>query len=886
MVIENKHSNCFSISADQAQPLTVTRSVNLNQTITNSYDEIDFLFVFGADSKEDISSYNYLNYLKNEYDNLNVNTTFIDNATVSDYKNLDDFELIYIMSHGSYNNSTPFICTKEIATEEKKKDYKKDYNSNNLTVVTKGGQDYFWILPSFFEDNYKNQELNNSIVLLSPCCAFGDKNCENYMFATSLKKAGAGAVIGFCNSVDQSYSNCFYEKLIYLLSQGNTVIESFNQSKNIIGENEKIFFNSFSNSTYQKDYVPYPLISIDKSIKLFDNPLEGFGTFAVTVKDEQSNSAIENVGVAIYNVDKSELLHLEKTNSNGVVSLDLPEGKYTCQFSHDYYENSTSIGFTIEKNVTTVILNPVYLTRKTASVSGIVKDKETNEAISGVNIEIVDNESGSLEPITTVTTNENGVFSVELPYGDYSFSFHHDDYEYYGTSQTVDVDYVSFGEILLYSKESSTGGDNSTGGEDEERTVTDSGTCGDNLTWTLYDDGELVISGTGDMPNWTHSSSAPWDSYQADITSVNIGNNVTSIGNHAFSYCDSLTDVTISGSVTTIGDEAFYYCDSLTNITIPDSVTTIGAWTFGNCHSLTSVIIPDSVTTIGAWVFYFCKSLVNVTIPKSVTTIGGCAFEYCHSLTSIVVDRDNKYYTSDNCGVLFNKSKTNLIQYPVGNTRTDYTIPDSVTTINANSFENCHSLTNITIPDSVTTINDSTFYNCDGLTSVKISNSVITIGYDAFYHCDNLTSITIPNSVTTIGMGAFGSCNSLANVTIGKSVTIIGYSAFSDCDSLTNIIIPDSVTTIADYAFWGCGNLTTVLIGNSVTVIGESAFQCCSKLISITIPKSATTIEAEAFDKCENLSNVYYSGTTEDWNNISIGNSNYYLINATIHYNR
>lgn len=364
VVIENKHSNCFSVSANQAQPFTVTRSVNQNQIDTYSYNEIDFLFVFGANSQEDISSYKHLKHLKNEYDNLNVNTTFYDNATVSDYKNLDDFDLIYIMSHGSYDNSTPFICTNEIVTKEKRKTYKKDFNSDNLAVYIVDGQNYFWILPSFFEDNYKNQELDDAIVLISCCNSFGESNRENYMLATSFKKAGAGAVIGFCNSVDQSYSNCFYEKLIYQLSQGNTVIESFNQSKNIIGENEKIFFNNFSNSSYQKDYVPYPLISIDKSIKLFNNALEGFGTFTATVKDEQSNKAIENVGVAIYNIDKPELLHLERTNSNGVVSLDLPEGKYTCQFSHDYYENSTSIGFTIEKNVVTSILNPIYLTKK------------------------------------------------------------------------------------------------------------------------------------------------------------------------------------------------------------------------------------------------------------------------------------------------------------------------------------------------------------------------------------------------------------------------------------------------------------------------------------------------------------------------------------------
>ena len=148
-----------------------------------------------------------------------------------------------------------------------------------------------------------------------------------------------------------------------------------------------------------------------------------------------------------------------------------------------------------------------------------------------------------------------------------------------------------------------------------------SGTCGDNLTWTLQD-GVLTISGTGNMKNYSmqkvndkYITTAPWGEYYDTIKSVVIEAGVTSIGDYAFYKCSSLASVTIPDSVTSIGSSAFSFCSSLASVTIPDSVTTIGDWAFYNCSSLTSVTIPDSVTSIGSSVFYNCSSLASVTIP-------------------------------------------------------------------------------------------------------------------------------------------------------------------------------------------------------------------------------------------------------------------------------
>ncbi|MCC8073967.1 MAG: leucine-rich repeat domain-containing protein, partial [Clostridiales bacterium] len=125
-----------------------------------------------------------------------------------------------------------------------------------------------------------------------------------------------------------------------------------------------------------------------------------------------------------------------------------------------------------------------------------------------------------------------------------------------------------------------------------------SGTCGDNLTWSLdTDTGVLTIDGSGAMTNYS-SSSAPWYECRTSITDIELSSELTSIGNYAFYYCTSLTSLAIPDSVTSIGDYAFSSCTSLTNVTIPDGITIIGTEIFSYCSKLTNITIPNSVTSI------------------------------------------------------------------------------------------------------------------------------------------------------------------------------------------------------------------------------------------------------------------------------------------------
>ena len=353
------------------------------------------------------------------------------------------------------------------------------------------------------------------------------------------------------------------------------------------------------------------------------------------------------------------------------------------------------------------------------------------------------------------------------------------------------------------------------------------------------------------------------------LTSVTIGNSVTSIGYRAFKDCTNLTNIKVGNSVTGIGAETFYGCTSLTSIIIPNSVTGIGAETFRGCTGLISVTIGNSVTSIEYGTFENCTSLTSIIIPDSATSIGGYAFEDCTGLTSIIIpDSVTSIGNSAFSGC------TNL---------TNITIPDGVTSIGSSAFYRCVDLTSIIIPDNITSISSSVFERC-GLTSIIIPDSVTSIDSYAFEECTSLTSVTIPNSVTSIGGRVFAGCGSLKSLTIPNSVTSIGEYAFSDCRSLTNISIPNSITAIKYGTFSGCIRLTNITLPDSITAIGHFAFSDCKGLKSIIIPDSVTSIGESAFYGYIHLTDVYYEGSSDEWNKISIAKNNERLTKANIHY--
>ena len=298
-------------------------------------------------------------------------------------------------------------------------------------------------------------------------------------------------------------------------------------------------------------------------------------------------------------------------------------------------------------------------------------------------------------------------------------------------------------------------------------------------------------------------------------------------------------------------DCAFYNCSGLTSVTIGNGVTSIGNYAFSGCSGLTSVTIPDSVTTIGGGAFEGCSGLTSITIPDGVTFIGDSAFKNCTELMSIILPFIGKSKTANNgydqvFGYIFGFTTS----YSVGTTKQYETVSGSY------YYYIPSSLRKVVLSDNVTSIGDSAFYSCSGLTSIIIPNSVTSIGGSAFSGCSGLTSITIPDGVTSIGNYAFSGCKNLkyneydnalylgnennpylalikakttdiTSCIVNEKCKVVGSATFSAFSKLTSITIPDSVTNIGGGAFYNCSGLMSVTIGNGVTSIGDSAFRGC-----------------------------------------------------------
>ena len=356
---------------------------------------------------------------------------------------------------------------------------------------------------------------------------------------------------------------------------------------------------------------------------------------------------------------------------------------------------------------------------------------------------------------------------------------------------------------------------------------------------------------------------------KSDAYTINIGSSL-------------LNYVDIGTNVTSIIENAFQNATVLSQITIPSTVTSIGENAFQNATALSQITIPSSVISIGANAFQGATSLTQITIPKSVTSIGANAFQYDTSLNNIIVDSSNNNYSNDISGVLFNKNKTNLIQYPIANTITSYAIPSGVTNIENYAFQGAVNLVNIRLPSSVTNIGSNAFLDASGLTSVifqestNLSNLNVNVGQMAnFFDASNVTisiitqvfngTSELTNTMTdlsgatsariegysSIGSAAFQNDISLNSVTFSSSVKSIGSRAFSGTTNLTNFILPSEITSIGEEACFGMTSLTNITLPTSVASIGKNAFQG-SGLTKVYIRPSTLNI-LNANDPSQNL---------------------------------
>ena len=243
---------------------------------------------------------------------------------------------------------------------------------------------------------------------------------------------------------------------------------------------------------------------------------------------------------------------------------------------------------------------------------------------------------------------------------------------------------------------------------------------------------------------------------------------------------------------------------------------------------------------------------------------------------------DNKVYTVTSFGE-YNDEYNSSVGFEYCDRITSVVIPNTITVIPSMAFRGCIYLTSVKLPDTLTTIGDNAFQGCENLETIEIPESVTAIDYDAFTYCTKLNNVVLPDRIKVIPDGIFSGCSALSNVTFADDIIAIDGSAFYGT-AIKTINIPESVTYIGQKAF-ARSDLTSITIPDAVTQIAEMAFYECASLTSVTIPAGVTIIDDWAFRDCEALTDVYFKGSKEQWDAITVGSNNDVLATATIHYN-
>ena len=428
-----------------------------------------------------------------------------------------------------------------------------------------------------------------------------------------------------------------------------------------------------------------------------------------------------------------------------------------------------------------------------------------------------------------------------------------------------------------------------------------SGSCGENLTWTVSKDGVLTISGTGAMADYNDSDNlSPWHKAGIAVTALVVEEGVTSIGENAFVGMSGLSEVTLPGSVESVGDSAFAFCSGLTKVTISEGTKTIGEKAFADCEVLAKVYVPASVESIADTAFDGCPYLtvdyagtqeqwdaiysgaavkVNPSAQAPVTS-GSCGEDVSWSVSGGVL-------TISGTGAMADYNGTDALS-PWRNTGdeviTSIVVEEGVTSIGDYAFAGLEGLEEITLPESLTEVGSNAFMDCEALTTVTFTGDAPAIAEDAFtgvtaevnYPQTNETwtagvrkdyggdlTWNIPDVVDqgTTSNGMSWTLDETGELVVDGNADSIPENAFAGLEGVINVVLPDSVTSIGDGAFEGCTNLEEINLDN-VTELGQDCFKGTKARIIVDISenpvfvktqKTQLTYTAPAAVKAENI---------------------------------
>ena len=421
------------------------------------------------------------------------------------------------------------------------------------------------------------------------------------------------------------------------------------------------------------------------------------------------------------------------------------------------------------------------------------------------------------------------------------------------------------------------------------------GSCGENLTWVLAEDGTLSVSGEGAMDSFS-TNDVPWLALRTRITALEIGEGVTGIGNYAF-----------------------YGCAGLSRVQLPETLGSIGTGSFDGCAALTEICLPEGLKTLGANAFQNCAALETVLLPAAVEQMGTNCFHGCTSLDGIWVSGESRRFANDSRGVLFNRGMTALVEAP-DSLSGAYVIPEGVEQIGLYAFKGCTRVTSFQIPASVKLIDFCALSGCMAeLTFLgdapEIDDAAFLSGYFYIYYptdnptwnqytmlsyggnviwheeeTDEPTPVELfrytvwEDHVEITGYNGTEDDVRVPAVIEGLPVTVIGTSAFYDCDVLKTVELPEGIESIGYSAFAEAGNLRSIVLPEGVRLVDGHAFRNCARLKSVTFPLSLKEVGWYAFDGCAGLTEVRYAGSLQQWKSVLIRDYNDPLHNARIYY--
>lgn len=280
-----------------------------------------------------------------------------------------------------------------------------------------------------------------------------------------------------------------------------------------------------------------------------------------------------------------------------------------------------------------------------------------------------------------------------------------------------------------------------------------SGKCGANVTYTLTDDGTLLLSGTGNTSNYSSTRPAPW-----------------------YKYKNMITSITIEPGITSVGSQLFKNCQKVTHVILPEGITIIKANAFINCKKLTELSLPASLSTIENHAFWG-MNLTSVTYAgndeqRSNLVIGDMNDDSVTALKSALPN--DGLLSQGNCGrtISWTLSTDGLLTLTGSGMTYDYS-----SNKNAPWFEYRDSITSVVIEDGITTLGNQLFRGCKTVNSISLPSSVTALKNNVFINCSGLRSISIPSSVTTIGSYCFH----------GTSLETVNYDGTSEAWSTIQI---------------------------------------------------------------------------------------------------